>query len=78
MAGVSSEESQDSSSCDRTIQTVVPKIPLRSEARGQSPPASVLRPNPPAALQTITPFGVGGASTGFCKLSVIAFVCVAK
>jgi hypothetical protein len=78
MAGASLEESQDSSPLDRTIQIVAPKIPLRSEPHGQSPPALVLRPNPPAALQTTSPFGAGGASTGFCRLSAIAFVCVAK
>jgi hypothetical protein len=59
MAGVSLEEFQDSSPRDQTIRTVVPEILLRSEPHGQSPPSSVIRPNPPVVLQTTTPFGVG-------------------
>jgi hypothetical protein len=78
MARASSEESQDSSLCDQTIQTVAPEIPLRSKPHGQSPPASVLRANPLAVLQTTTPFGVGRASISFCRLSAIAFVCVVE
>jgi hypothetical protein len=53
MAGASSEESQDSS--------------LRSEPHGESPPALVFGPNPPAVLQTTTPFGAGGGSTVFLR-----------
>jgi hypothetical protein len=77
MAGASSEESQDSSPRGPMIQTVAPKIPMRSEPHGQSPPTLVLGPNPPAMLQATTPFGAGGASTGFCRLSATAFVCIA-
>jgi hypothetical protein len=78
MAGASSKESQDSLPRGPTIRIVAPEILLRSEPRSQSPPASVLGPNPLAALQTTTPFGAGGASTCFCRLFVIAFVCVNK
>jgi hypothetical protein len=59
LAGASSKENQDSSLCGTMIRSVVPKIPLRLEPHSQSPPASVLGPNPPAALQTTTPFGAG-------------------
>jgi hypothetical protein len=78
MAEASLEESQDSSPHGPTIHTVAPEIPLRSKPRGQSPPASILGPNPPDVLQTTTPLCAGGVSTGFCRLFVIAFVCVPK
>jgi hypothetical protein len=65
MAGASSKESQDSSPRAQTVRIVVPKIPLRSEPRGQSPPALILRPNPLA----------GGASTGFFTLCNCVCLC---
>jgi hypothetical protein len=68
MAGASSEESQDLSLCGPMTQTVVDEILLRSEPHGQSPPASVFGPSPPAVLQTTTPFDAGGGSTVFCRL----------
>jgi hypothetical protein len=65
MAGASSKESQDSSPRAQTVRIVVPEIPLRSEPRGQSPPALILRPNPLA----------GGASTGFFTLCNCVCLC---
>jgi hypothetical protein len=67
MVGASLEESQDTSLRGPMTQTVVDEILLRLEPHGQSPPASVFGPNPPAVLQTTTPFGAGGGSTVFLR-----------
>jgi hypothetical protein len=78
---ISLEESQESSPHGQALRAMAPEVQSRSEPRGQSlkphgqsPMASVPRPNPEDSLHIMAPLGAGRVSTGCLRLYAHLFV----
>jgi hypothetical protein len=68
MAGISLEESQESSPYSQAVRDSVPEIESRLEPHSQSSLASVPRLDPEATLCISAPLGAGGVSTGRSRI----------